>query len=119
MSEFNDDRAKKRRINRERKKLKAIFEEMPQNDFSLVEPLLQNAAFMKIILEDLQSAILIEGATDEYQNGENQKGTKASANLQAYNTTFKNFHATIMKLLERLPKESESRSKLAKFMEIG
>ena len=44
-------------------------------------------------LDELQEAINQNGATDEYQNGANQFGSKASAELQAYNTTVKNYNS--------------------------
>jgi len=42
--------------------------------------------------------------TDQYQNGANQSGTKASADLQAYNSLAKVYNALMEKLSNRLPK---------------
>ena len=55
-------------------------------------------------LEDLQQAINENGVTDSYQNGANQSGMKASADLQAYNSLAKVYNALMDKLSAKLPK---------------
>lgn len=103
---------KEKRIEAELKKLGELFKNIPMNKARLIEPLIQNASFMKATLEDLQEIINEEGSTDEYQNGNNQFGRKPSANLQAYNTLVKNYANTIDKLEKMLPVEVETKSKL-------
>ena len=92
-----------------------LFASMPENELNFCDPLLQNAAFMKVTLEDLQKAINENGVTDSYQNGANQSGTKASADLQAYNSLAKVYNALMDKLSAKLPKEVRQ-SKLAAMM---
>lgn len=70
-------------------------------------PLLQNAAFMKVTLEDLQEVINANGVTEEYQNGANQKGVKQSAALQSYNSLIKNYGNVIKMLSNLLPPEEK------------
>ena len=95
---------KDQRIRQEYERMKELFSAMPENELSFCDPLLQNAAFMKVTLEDLQQAINENGVTDQYQNGANQSGTKASADLQAYNSLAKVYNALMEKLSNRLPK---------------
>ena len=71
----------------------------------MITPILQNAAFMRVTLEDLQQLILEEGVVDEYQNGENQHGKKQSAALQSYNALVKNYAAVSKTLTQMLPPE--------------
>lgn len=71
-------------------RLEKIFKKVDGNKRTILASLLQNAAFMKITLEDLQESINAEGVTDEYQNGANQHGIKQSATLQGYNALIKN-----------------------------
>ena len=94
------------RIQREYEKLKELYALLPQNKLDLIDPLLQNASFIKVTLEDLQCQINAEGSTDQYKNGENQFGRKPSANLQAYTSLAKNYAGLIEKLEKMLPKES-------------
>jgi hypothetical protein len=95
---------KDQRIQQEYERMKELFAAMPENELSFCDPLLQNAAFMKVTLEDLQQAINENGVTDQYQNGANQSGTKASADLQAYNSLAKVYNALMDKLSGKLPK---------------
>lgn len=107
---------KSKRIEKEFDKLKNMYAELPQNKFNLLLPLIQNASFMKVTLEELQATINEEGATDEYCNGANQFGRKQSANIQAYNSLVKNYNAVIDKLEKLLPAENK-KSKLDDFID--
>ena len=105
-----------KQIKRELTRMKKMFANLPENEAKFVEPLLQNAAFMRVILEDLQAQIVENGCVEEYTNGENQGGKKMSAELSAYNTTVRNYNAVMVKLIERLPKE-EKKSAMLQMME--
>ena len=72
---------------------------MPDSKKAIVFPLLQNLAFMKITLDDLQQSI--------NENGENQYGRKAAADLQAYNSLIKNYNAVSDRLEKLLPPEKK------------
>jgi len=96
--------SKEKRIQAEYARMKKLFAALPENELNFCDPLLQNAAFMKATLEDLQLAINANGVTDVYQNGANQSGTKASADLQAYNSLAKVYNALMDKLSGKLPK---------------
>lgn len=103
-------------VKKEYEKLFDLYKELPGNKLKLLEPLLQNAAFMKVTLEELQTIINDEGTTDEYMNGANQNGRKISANIQAYNSLVKNYNNVIDKLEKLLPAELK-KSKLSDFNE--
>ena len=97
--------SKEERIRREYRRLAKIYRELPKNRLALVTPLLENAAFMRITLEDLQESINQNGCSDEYKNGENQYGRKAAADLQAYNSLIKNYNTVSDRLEKLLPPE--------------
>ena len=103
---------KDQRISQEYARMKELFSAMPENELRFCDPLLQNAAFMCVTLQDLQLAINENGVTDEYRNGANQSGTKASADLQAYNSLAKVYNALMDKLSAKLPKDVK-KSRLA------
>lgn len=103
-------------IKKELARLRKIFANLPENEQKFIEPMLQNAAFMRVVLEELQDQVAEYGCTEEYTNGENQGGRKISAELSAYNTTIKNYNAVMVKLIERLPKE-EKKSAMLSMME--
>lgn len=101
------DISKEKRINKEFKRISKFFENADGNQRALVAPLLQNAAFMAVTLEDLQETINAEGATEVYQNGANQQGVKQSATLQSYNALIKNYTTVIKTLSAVLPPEEK------------
>ena len=80
--------------------------------------MLENAAFMIVTLADLQDEINASGAVDEYHNGANQSGKKASATIQAYNSTVKTFTALMDRLMAKLPKDQRA-SALSDFLSGG
>ena len=97
--------SKEKRISQEFERISQLFSEVAENQKSIVTPLLQNAAFMKATLEDLQAIINAEGVTEAYQNGANQSGIKQSASLQSYNALIKNYASVIKTLSGILPPE--------------
>ena len=103
------------RIKSEYARMKKLFASLPENELKFCDPLLQNAAFMCVTLQDLQEAINENGTSDVYQNGRNQSGVKASADLPAYNSLAKVYNALMDKLSAKLPKEVRQ-SKLAAMM---
>lgn len=106
------EKTKEERIKKELNRLKRIYRMLTPNKLAIVTPLLENAAFMKVTLEDLQTIINDNGCSDEYKNGANQFGKKASADLQAYNSLIKNYN-TVSDRLEKLlpPEQRKSRLK--------
>lgn len=103
--DITEDLSKEERIKQEIKKLNKIFSKIDMKTKKAVHSLIENAAFMSVTLEDLQKEIIRNGVVSEYQNGENQWGTKKSPEVEIYNTMIKN-HMSIMKqLTDLLPKE--------------
>ena len=97
---------KEERIKTELERISKHFESVNESQRAIVTPLLQNAAFMKVTLEDLQRIINEEGVTETYQNGANQRGIKQSATLQSYNSLIKNYASVVKTLSQLLPKEA-------------
>ena len=96
---------KKRRIKKEIERITGFFESMPDNRLAVITPLIENASFMRIMLEDLQESIVDQGVTDEYRNGSNQYGQKISAQLQSYNSLLKNYVSVTKTLYQYMPSE--------------
>lgn len=94
------------RINRERERLEKMFAELDEKRRDTAQSLLENAAFMTVTLADLRKTITEKGVVSEYQNGENQRGTKKSPEVEVYNTMIKNYTAIIKTLCDMLPAEN-------------
>lgn len=100
------------RINRERERLEKIFASLDENRRNTAISLIENAAFMTVTLAELREIISEKGVVSEYQNGENQWGTKKSPEVEVYNTMIKNFTAIVKTLCDMLPEESSEANAL-------
>ena len=85
-------------------RISVYFESLDENEKAVIDPLIRNAAFMRVALDDLQEIIAEQGPVEAYQNGNNQFGMKQSAALQSYNSLVKNYAAVIKTLFGLLPK---------------
>ena len=109
------EKKKKRLIAAELKKLVTLFSPLGEKEREFLQPLLENAAFMRVTLDELQKEINLTGAVENYQNGAAQHGVKVSSNIQAYNQLMKTYHALMDKLLARLPVDQRQRDGLDQF----
>lgn len=100
-----DNLTKEQKIKKEEGKLSRLYKNLPKNKQILVKSLIQNAAFMKVTMDDLQEIINRKGCVEDYQHGANQSGTKATPESQTYNTMIKNYTNIILNLDKMLPEE--------------
>ena len=96
--------------------LMEIYSVLDEDKLKLVIPLIENAVFIEGEMQKLQEIIKKDGAVDEYQNGNNQFGKKASANLQSYNALVKSYNMINTRLENMLPKVIKASSKLEELM---
>lgn len=96
-----NDLTKREKIEQEIKRLNRLLSDVDSKSKKIVDSLIRNAAFMAVTLEELQETMNENGVVSEYQNGENQWGTKKSPEVEIYNTMIKN-HSAIMKQLTDL-----------------
>ena len=60
---------------------------------------------MAVTLKELQETLNTNGLISEYQNGENQWGTKKSPEVEIYNTMVKNYISAMKAINDFLPKD--------------
>lgn len=75
---------KTKRISKELRRLKKLFNGIDENKKKLVQATMEDVAFLTITMQDLRENINRDGTTAEYKNGENQYGTKQSPDAQLY-----------------------------------
>lgn len=109
------EKTREERIKTEKNRLRRLCKDLPKNKQAIAIPLVEQAAFMRITLDDLQEEINAAGCVEEYQNGRNQSGVKTTAALQAYNSTVKNY-AAVCERLDRILPASSVGSKLKALM---
>ncbi|MEL3973058.1 hypothetical protein AAEO50_12300 [Rossellomorea oryzaecorticis] len=106
VSDLKKDKEVQKKIKKELRRLNNIFKDIEQGKKDTVRSLIENAAFMSVILDELQQHIAENGTVSEYQNGANQWGTKISPEAQIYNSMIKN-HMAIVKQLTDLLKDDD------------
>jgi hypothetical protein len=92
-------------IKKEKAKLTDRFKDLEEKTKRSVESLMDEAAFMAASLFELRKIINEKGYTEEYQNGENQKGTKKCSEVEIYINLSKNYMAIMKQLTDLLPKQ--------------
>lgn len=106
--ETSEELLREQKIEAELDRIGRYFETMDENQKAIISPLVQNSAFMRVTLEELQQKITEEGVVEQYQNGANQFGMKQSAALQSYNTLVKNYASVTKQLFSLLPAEKKT-----------
>ena len=99
---------KRDKISKEIKRLKKIFKNIDKNKMNVVNKLIESAAFMSVQLTELEEDMTVNGVTEEYQNGKDQRGVKASVASTVYNTMIKNYSSVIKQLTELSPPSTSS-----------
>lgn len=95
---------KKKRIDKEVRRLKKLFSKIDENKKKLVFATIEDVAFLTITMQDLRESIIRDGTTVEYKNGENQYGTKQSPDAQLYLQMSQKQTQAMKILVECLPK---------------
>jgi len=96
--------------------LNELYAELSEEKMKLAKPLMENAAFLEVELEDLQKIIAENGTVDAYQNGANQYGKKIGSEVQSYNALLKSYNSINNRLADLLPKKKKQ-SKLEALLE--
>lgn len=110
------EKTKQQRIDAEIRRLYKLFASADENRQSVMQSLIENAAFMAVTLEDLQRDITEKGAVSTYKNGENQYGTKKSPEVEIYNTMIKNHAAVLKQLSDMLPDDGKKDNELLSYL---
>lgn len=106
-----DEMTKDEIIKAERKKLNGVYLKLEPKTKKAVSSLIDEAAFMAASLYELRKIINEKGYTEEYQNGENQKGVKKCSEVEIYIQLSKNHMSIIKQLTDLLPKEDKIQQK--------
>lgn len=91
------------RIKAEYDRLMEIFKELNENERTVADGLIREAAYMSTVMDDLKETIRKEGIQEKYQNGEHQHGFKQSVALKSYNDLAKTYKTIMDKLLKITP----------------
>jgi hypothetical protein len=105
------DKAKKKRIETEVKRLTEIFKDADTNTGSYLESLIKRAAFMRITLEDYEEDIRVNGSTELFtQSLSTPSYERERPVIRLYNAMNKNYQSIMKQLADALPDSLRSGS---------
>lgn len=107
---------KDKKIKKEIRRLKKIFEGLEPNKLQTVDALIVRAAFITVSLQELEAELNENGWVEVYQNGQNQRGLKKSAAAEVHISLTKNLNAIMKQLIELVP-PAQKESRLAAMMD--
>ena len=95
-------------VRKEIDRLFSLFKDAPQARLELAQRLIERAAFLSVVIDQLERDIAKNGYQEEYQNGENQHGKKKSAAAELHVSYTKNLLAVMKQLNDMLAAEEGS-----------
>lgn len=101
-------KANDKKVKAEKKKLLKILSKIDENLLKICDSLLENVAFMSVLLDDLVKTIKAQGVKEVYRNGKYQCGYKESVESQSYNKYMKSYQASMKLLIDMLTKDETS-----------
>jgi hypothetical protein len=107
---------KEKLIQKETRRLKAVFRDLDPNKLKTVDALIVRAAYITVSLQELEEQLNRDGWVEEYQNGRNQCGLKKSAAAEVHISLTKNLNAIMKQLIDLVPPAQKKESRLAAMM---
>ncbi len=101
--EVNKKRSRARFVKLEIERISKLFEDLAPERKELAKPLIENAGFLSVTLNELRQEITEKGIKEEYQNGMNQSGFKDSVEVKTYSNMLKMYMLVIKQLSCLLP----------------
>ncbi len=95
---------KRKQILEEENRLKDLLKNADESKRDLVQAMISDAAFCAVEMEDLRDRIMQNGTSVDYQNGENQHGTKQSPDVATYLKLSQRLSVATKVLLDCMPK---------------
>jgi len=111
-----EEKEREKKIKAEKATLNKIFARIPKNKKKLVEGLIQNAAFMKVNLEELQQNVVESGAMIAYTSGNGFETIRDNPAQKAYTTMISRYSAVIDQLNKMLPDKNDIADEFESFL---
>ena len=111
-----------KKIKNEKKNLLKILSKIDENLLKMADSLIENIAFMCVILDGLIETIKKNGVKEFYRNGQNQFGYKKTVEVDIYNIMQKNYQSSMKILIDMLMKDNsngEETEELKKYFARG
>jgi hypothetical protein len=93
---------KQKQINKEIRKLRRLFKNLPKDKRQAAEGLIQEAAFMRVTLEETRYVIDRKGILETFEQGL-QKFLREHPATKVYNTMIQRYAAVCKQLFDMIP----------------
>ena len=100
------EKTKEERIRAEKNRLVRIYKEISKENKSIIDGLINRAAFMRVTLEDMEKDLDDKGFVEEFSQSEKLEPYERERPVaRLYNTMNKNYQSIIKQLSDLLPAE--------------
>lgn len=106
-------------LDEKRKEFTAILTKIPGKKKKAARAIAAQAAFLAVAVKELDEIVMRDGYVEEYQNGENQRGTKKTVAADLLDRYTKTYTTAIRQIVDLLPDEEARQSakdELTEFM---
>src|SRR5690606_10536303 len=110
-----EEKAKK--IKRELNRLKKIFADLPEDAKSVADGLIQEAAFMRVTLEETRAVIDREGVIERFEQGV-QRFYREHPATKVYTALINRYQGVMKQLIDLLPDEDKTKQGVDELMEF-
>ena len=98
------EKSKEERIRSEKNRLNRIYKDISKENKSIIDGLINRAAFMRITLEDMEKDLDAKGFVEEFSQSEKLEPYERERPVaRLYNTMNKNYQSIIKQLSDLLP----------------
>ncbi len=96
-------------VNEEKQRLRSLLFScgIPENNINMLDPVIENTAWMKAKLDDAREQIRNTSVAIPYDNGGGQTGIRENPLFKGYENLFKSYMSGMKQILDTLPKQAE------------
>lgn len=111
---------REKKIKQEINRIKKLYKDLSRDKVKVVEGLINEAAFMKLTLEELREDLFRNGFTELYENG-TQVINRERPEAKIYSTMIQRYSNVMKQLIDYMPLEEkeEEQDELMKFLAKG
>lgn len=111
---------REKNINQEIKRIKKLYKDFPKEKSKVLEGLINEAAFMKMALEELRKDLIRNGYVELFEQGE-QCFNRERPEVKTYTNFMQRYSVVMKQLIDLLPVEikKEEVDKLMEFIKKG
>ena len=102
--QFKNEIDKEKNIKQEVNRIKKLYKEFPKDKIKALEGLINEAAFIKVSLEELRENLLANGFTEVFEQGE-QRFNRERPEVKIYTTFIQRYSNVMKQLIDLLPQE--------------